>query len=401
MRSITRRVTDGESSESPAATAWIPATSSSGDVRLSRKPEAPASSAPKTNSSSSNVVRMTTFVPGTAASTSLVAAIPSSRHADIHQDDVRPERRVRSTAARPSAASPTTTSPSSLPSTARRPARMRSSSSTRRTRTLTARPPAWELRAQHEAAVGCLRLERSAEERGALAHADDPVAAAGHPAAVGDDRVRDRDRERARGEGEPHVGAAAPVARRVRERLLEDPVRGAVDARGERGACSPRTATSTAARRRGGARRKRVERRQSRRRLDLAALLVLAQRAHEPVDLRDRVAGDLLDRLEGGAGRVRVALLEQPGGPGLHEDDVDRVPRGVVEVARDARPLLGRREPPLALGVALGSRGPGLELGDPLPPEPGAVAGHPGPAPEEDPEEELGPELPLEQVRPQ
>jgi hypothetical protein len=40
MRSITRRVTEGESRESPAVIVWMPATSSSGRVRLTRKPEA-------------------------------------------------------------------------------------------------------------------------------------------------------------------------------------------------------------------------------------------------------------------------------------------------------------------------------------------------------------------------
>ena len=47
MRSITRRVTDGERSESPAATALSASSSCSGLVRLSRNPEAPAVSAPK------------------------------------------------------------------------------------------------------------------------------------------------------------------------------------------------------------------------------------------------------------------------------------------------------------------------------------------------------------------
>jgi hypothetical protein len=47
MRSITLRVTDGERSESPAAIVWIAAISSSGLVRLSRNPEAPALRAPK------------------------------------------------------------------------------------------------------------------------------------------------------------------------------------------------------------------------------------------------------------------------------------------------------------------------------------------------------------------
>ena len=48
MRSITRWVTDGESSESPWAIVWTAAMRSSERVRLRRKPEAPARSAPKT-----------------------------------------------------------------------------------------------------------------------------------------------------------------------------------------------------------------------------------------------------------------------------------------------------------------------------------------------------------------
>jgi len=47
VRSITVRVTEGERSASPAATVWTAAISSSGLVRLSRKPEAPALRAPK------------------------------------------------------------------------------------------------------------------------------------------------------------------------------------------------------------------------------------------------------------------------------------------------------------------------------------------------------------------
>jgi hypothetical protein len=58
MRSMTRRVTDGGRSEPPTATVWIPAIRSSGLVRLRRKPEAPALSAPKMQSSRSNVVRI-------------------------------------------------------------------------------------------------------------------------------------------------------------------------------------------------------------------------------------------------------------------------------------------------------------------------------------------------------
>jgi hypothetical protein len=47
MRSITLRVTEGERSKSPAAIVWMASISSSGFVRLSRKPEAPALRASK------------------------------------------------------------------------------------------------------------------------------------------------------------------------------------------------------------------------------------------------------------------------------------------------------------------------------------------------------------------
>jgi hypothetical protein len=47
-RSITVRVTDGDSSESPAAIACTAAIRSSGRARFSGNPDAPACSAPKT-----------------------------------------------------------------------------------------------------------------------------------------------------------------------------------------------------------------------------------------------------------------------------------------------------------------------------------------------------------------
>ena len=81
---------------------------------------------------------------------------------------------------------------------------------------------------------------------------------------------------------------------------------------------------------------------------------LVAQRADEAVDLADRVARHLLDRLERRARAGRVALLEQPRGAGLDEDHVDRVAGGVVQVAGDARALLDGCEPALALAVSLG-----------------------------------------------
>ncbi len=64
----------------------------------------------------------------------------------------------------------------------------------------------------------------------------------------------------------------------------------------------------------------------------------------------------------------------------------------VVQVAGDAHALLGGGEPALALGLALGPPGAVLELGDPLPPQPRAIAGEPGRRPHTRTEEELGSE---------
>ena len=50
----------------------------------------------------------------------------------------------------------------------------------------------------------------------------------------------------------------------------------------------------------------------------------------------------------------------------MDEDHVDRVARRVVQVARDARPLLGGGELPFTLGLPLGAQRPFFELVDPL-----------------------------------
>ena len=117
--------------------------------------------------------------------------------------------------------------------------------------------------------------------------------------------------------------------------------------------------------------------------------VVVAEGGDELVDLAERLPRDLLDRLQRLAGAIEVVLLlEEPRRPGLDEDHVDRVPGRVVQVARDARALLGGGEAPLALGLALGAEGSLLELGDPGPPLAHAVADHPCPAPDEGAEEE-------------
>ncbi len=86
----------------------------------------------------------------------------------------------------------------------------------------------------------------------------------------------------------------------------------------------------------------------------LSARVVVAQRANELVDLAERLARDLFDRHQRRAGALWIPLLEQPGRPGLDEDHVDRMPGGVVEIACDARALLGRGKAALALGLLLG-----------------------------------------------
>ena len=92
----------------------------------------------------------------------------------------------------------------------------------------------------------------------------------------------------------------------------------------------------------------------------------LSQRSDERVDLAERLARHLLDRLEGGLRALRVLRAEQPCGAGVDEDDVDRMACRVVEVARDPGALLRRGEAAFLFGVALGSAGTLLELGDSL-----------------------------------
>ena len=66
-----RRVTPGESSASPRATARTAWISSTGSVSLTRKPLAPMRSASKTYSSRSNVVRITTRTSPNRGSTAM------------------------------------------------------------------------------------------------------------------------------------------------------------------------------------------------------------------------------------------------------------------------------------------------------------------------------------------
>ena len=76
-------------------------------------------------------------------------------------------------------------------------------------------------------------------------------------------------------------------------------------------------------------------------------------------------------------------------GTGLHQDHVDRVPRRVVQVAGDARALLGGGQTALALGLLLRAARPLLQRLDALAPQAGPLAGEPGRGEDDRAEEEL------------
>src|SRR4030095_11012398 len=145
----------------------------------------------------------------------------------------------------------------------------------------------------------------------------------------------------------------------------------------------------------------RVERGEARRRLDVLRRTVLAQGADQLVDLPKRVARHFLDGLEGRARALEVLLLEKAGAAGLDEHHVDRMAGRVVQVAGDAGALLRGRETPLALRFALGPKRPLLQLRESLATEARAVSGGPGRRPDSGSEQELGPELAGDDVRPQ
>src|SRR5215204_2975093 len=137
-RSITRRVTLGDSSEPPSATTRTARSSSAGSTSLSRKPLAPPASASKTYSSSSKVVSTTTRTeasPGSAV-ISRSAASPSSTGIRMSISTTSGTvRRMVASPDRPSSASPTSAVSGSVSSSARRPIRTSAWSSTTTTRT--------------------------------------------------------------------------------------------------------------------------------------------------------------------------------------------------------------------------------------------------------------------------
>ena len=121
------RVTRGASSASPPATtrtAWI---RSAGSESFTRNPLAPPRIAWYTYSSDSNVVSMITFTPARSSSAAIrrVASSPSTPGIRMSMSTTSARScRAWSTASAPLAASPTTSIPSALSSSTRKPARI-------------------------------------------------------------------------------------------------------------------------------------------------------------------------------------------------------------------------------------------------------------------------------------
>ena len=373
---ITRRVTDGDSSDSPAAASRTARSMSAGSESLIRKPAAPACSASNTCSSVSNVVSTITRTPASAgsAATARSAAIPSSRgiRMSIRTTSGR-TRRTRSSAARPSSASPTSSRSSSELIKVRSPIRTSgwssttttgsgrrvapagsvtgdrrrgptSGSSARSTRPPTrARPsvtvPPSEAARSRMPRIPLPSSSRAAPGPSSLTSTTSASGPAGDP------------------DGRPGV---AGVPDDVRQALLHDPERRLVHRGGQRlaarrargrrrSAGRPRAAppTRSSSRSRPGGRRPRLARR-------------VPEHPQRRPQLGQRVPARAPDRLERRAHLRRDRL---PGRPllvehvqrdaGLHGHHRQAVADDVVHLAGDPQPLLVRRPAAVLLAVAV------------------------------------------------
>src|SRR6266508_185781 len=301
-RAISRRVTPGESSASPRATARRPWISSTGSVFFTRKPLAPARSASNTYSSRSKVVRITMRTAPRRSSAAILRVAPRPSSPGMRMSiSTRSGSRlaVRATASSPSPASPTTSMSSCASSSARNPARTSTWSSTSST-LITGPPPSGS-------------PGRRGGSRGAVRLAVLPVAGEGQ---AGQDLEAAARAAAARaaavvvhlhGQVGVAVGDADGGARRagvpgdVGEGLLHDAEGGQVDAGGQR----PWLALDPGAHRQAGGRRagdQVVQAGQPGRRRPRRRLVDLAQHVEHGAQLAERLVAGLLDRGEGGAG---------------------------------------------------------------------------------------------------
>src|SRR5580704_4734847 len=365
---MSRRVTLGARSASPAATTRIAFSSSSSGRLLSAKPLAPARSASKTYSSRSKAVRMSTRAPPGARAEVIcrVASIPSITGIRTSITTTSGARlAARSTACLPSAASPTTCRSFSASISEENAVRSNAWSSTTRTPVIRVPPgsPPRPLRVRRsprvldrdlgehvEAAAERFGHQPATEGADPLPHPDDPVAWArnaglfltGRRAALDVARrppgwspvvghlepdLRGRDRDVDRGPG------LRRMPDDVGERLLDHAIERELKGVGELTIGARRSQLDGCPRRPHGVRElfEVSEPRRGRER-GSPGFLVAQQPEHDP----QLVLGgppDHLDRLERGARLLGALRHQAPAHPGLDGDHRERVGDDVVQLA--------------------------------------------------------------------
>jgi hypothetical protein len=186
------------------------------------------------------------------------------------------------------------------------------------------------------------RVDRASHQRHALPQAREPVASAavaGLRAAV----VRDLELERVLlpPDGDPGASRAC-VAERVRQRLLDDPIRGEVDARRQ----LPRLAFDLELHRKASLANgpdEHVDGAHRGLRRELGHRALLAEQADEPAHLGERLAPRRLDHLERLPFSLLIGTQEAAHRTRLNGHDGDGVRHDVVQLARDPAALLGDR----------------------------------------------------------
>ena len=164
----------------------------------------------------------------------------------------------------------------------------------------------------------------------------------------------------------------------VRQRLLQHPEGVDPHARGDGLAQVALVAKGHRHARRFDLRDERIEVGRSRSRcVQTLCVALFAQHAEHPSHLLQRLAARRLDRGERLARFVRVRVDHVRADSGLHCDDAHRVRDDVVQLLRDAPPLVDDRLVRLALTIDFEQRGTLLEAREVLPASRHALAEHP------------------------